>query len=148
FWAPFAVQLSGAQLHTSTLALIDPHGYIRTYYQGVPDLGGSLPPSLRSQLGPGGLDEVGTHGDGWGASQVLDALRVIGGTEPLRTAGGGQAPEFELPGLNGGRVRLSDFRGSPLVISFWASWCTPCRRDLPLLEQTLRRQPGVGLLLV
>src|SRR5438309_9305661 len=54
FWAPFTVQLSGAQLHSSTLALIDPHGYIRTYYQGVPDVGGTLPQVLEAQLGPGG----------------------------------------------------------------------------------------------
>jgi cytochrome oxidase Cu insertion factor (SCO1/SenC/PrrC family)/thiol-disulfide isomerase/thioredoxin len=148
FWAPFTVELSGAQLHTSTLALIDRHGYVRTYYQGVPDAGNGLPSVLESQLGPLGLTESRTHGDGWGADQVLDSLRVIGATDELATVGSGLAPDFELPGLGGGQVRLSDFRGRPLVVGFWASWCVPCRRDLPLLEQTLRRHPGVGLLLV
>jgi cytochrome oxidase Cu insertion factor (SCO1/SenC/PrrC family)/thiol-disulfide isomerase/thioredoxin len=148
FWAPFTVQLSGAQLHTSTLALIDRHGYIRTYYQGVPDVGNALPPALESQLGPLGLTEARTHGDGWGANQVLDSLHVIGATDQLPTVGGSPAPDFELHGLGGGQVRLSDFRGRPLVIGFWASWCAPCRRDLPLIEQTLRQHPGVRLLLV
>jgi len=148
FWAPFTVQLSGAQLHSSTLALIDSHGYIRTYYQGVPDVGGPLPASLESQLSQLGLDELHGHGDGWGASQVLDTLRVIGATEQMRTVGGGQAPGFELAGLGGGRVGLPGFHGQPLVINFWASWCAPCRRELPLLQETLSRHPGVGLLLV
>jgi thiol-disulfide isomerase/thioredoxin len=95
-----------------------------------------------------GLDELRAHGDGWGASQVLDSLRVIGATGQLDTAGGGRAPAFELAGLGGGRVRLSDFHGQPIVISFWASWCAPCQRELPLLQQTLSRRPEVGLLLV
>ena len=42
-----------------------------------------------------------------------------------------QAPEFELLDLNGNQVHLSDFRGKAIVLNFWASWCAPCRRELP-----------------
>ncbi len=49
---------------------------------------------------------------------------------------GDPAPDFELTTLDGDTVRLSDFRGTPVVLNFWASWCTPCRAEFPLLRET------------
>jgi cytochrome c biogenesis protein CcmG/thiol:disulfide interchange protein DsbE len=46
---------------------------------------------------------------------------------------GKAAPPFELEALDGRRIASRDFRGRPLVINFWASWCTECRREHPLL---------------
>lgn len=46
---------------------------------------------------------------------------------------GRPAPAFELEALDGRRVALRDLRGRPLVINFWASWCTECRKEHPLL---------------
>ncbi len=43
------------------------------------------------------------------------------------------APPFDLQTLDGGRVSLTDLRGSPVVLNFWASWCIPCREEAPLL---------------
>lgn len=43
------------------------------------------------------------------------------------------APDFTLPTLDGGEITLSDLRGSPVLINFWASWCPPCRLEMPEL---------------
>jgi len=45
-----------------------------------------------------------------------------------------QLPEFSLAALDGKLTSISDWRGKSLVINFWATWCAPCRREIPLLE--------------
>ncbi|HEY9558424.1 MAG TPA: TlpA disulfide reductase family protein [Acidimicrobiales bacterium] len=59
-------------------------------------------------------------------------------------AGEREAPSFALPGLvdEGDVVRLSDHRGSPVVLNFWASWCAPCRREMPALAQVSAELDG------
>jgi len=52
------------------------------------------------------------------------------------------APDFTLPGLDGGIVTLSSYRGKPVVLNFWASWCNPCRGEFPLLRKTLAAHHG------
>jgi cytochrome c biogenesis protein CcmG/thiol:disulfide interchange protein DsbE len=45
------------------------------------------------------------------------------------------APEIVLPTLDGGKFVLSEQRGKPVVLNFWATWCQPCQRELPALQQ-------------
>lgn len=61
---------------------------------------------------------------------------------------GSAAPDFRLLDLDG-RVRtLAEFRGAPLLLNFWASWCPPCQAELPLLQRLSDDVPELRLLLV
>jgi peroxiredoxin len=57
---------------------------------------------------------------------------------------GSQAPDFELSRAAGGSVRLSDFRGQVVLLNFWATWCLPCRSEMPLIQQTYDNLGGQG----
>ena len=48
---------------------------------------------------------------------------------------GEEAPDFELETIEGETIRLSDLRGSKVLLNFWASWCGPCRKEMPEMQQ-------------
>jgi thiol-disulfide isomerase/thioredoxin len=55
------------------------------------------------------------------------------------------APDLALKGLDGQLVRLSELRGKPVVVNFWATWCPPCKQEMPDLEKTYQKYRGEGL---
>jgi cytochrome c biogenesis protein CcmG, thiol:disulfide interchange protein DsbE len=55
---------------------------------------------------------------------------------------GDPAPDFTLATLDGGTVQLSELRGTPVVLNFWASWCVPCREEFPVLRAADRDAHG------
>lgn len=66
-------------------------------------------------------------------------------------AKGKAAPEIDLPTLAGGRVKLSALRGHPVVVSFWGTWCPPCRVEFPALvaaHRKYRESAGLEVLAV
>lgn len=62
---------------------------------------------------------------------------------------GGVAPAISGPDLGGTTVSLAQYKGHPVVVNFWASWCTPCREEFPLLRDKLAELgPTDGLVIL
>ncbi|MBI4319502.1 MAG: TlpA family protein disulfide reductase [Chloroflexi bacterium] len=61
---------------------------------------------------------------------------------------GKTAPDFTLLDLDGQPVTLSDLQGKPVLINFWASWCPPCRYEMPELEAVYRERRDKGLVIL
>lgn len=59
---------------------------------------------------------------------------------------GDAAPDFTLLDGSGTLVRLSDFRGEPVLLNFWATWCPPCADELPLFQEVADETPVTVLL--
>ncbi len=56
----------------------------------------------------------------------------------------GVAPDFALKSASGENLRLSEHRGEVVMINFWASWCGPCREEMPLLEELYHQYQPMG----
>ncbi len=57
---------------------------------------------------------------------------------------GQMAPDFVLKSSSGENLRLSEYRGDVVMINFWATWCGPCRQEMPLLDELYARYQRVG----
>lgn len=66
--------------------------------------------------------------------------------EPLTV--GKTAPDFQLPDLNDNEVRLSDYRGKVVFLNFWATWCKPCREEMPSMEVLYKNFEKDGLVIL
>ena len=57
---------------------------------------------------------------------------------------GQTAPDFALKSSTGENMRLSEYRGDVVMVNFWATWCGPCRQEMPLLDELYQRYSRVG----
>lgn len=81
--------------------------------------------------------------------QLRDSLldRLPGLPEAAPTQGS-PAPDFTLETPDGETVSLSDYHGQPVVLNFWATWCAPCREEMPLLQETYEAHQEDGLVVI
>jgi len=84
---------------------------------------------------------------------MLVALFVLASAIPVGAqqngaAVGQEAPAFELERLDGGQVDLASYRGRPVIVNFWATWCAPCRDEMPALMDAWRDHAGKGLVIL
>jgi cytochrome c biogenesis protein CcmG/thiol:disulfide interchange protein DsbE len=63
---------------------------------------------------------------------------------------GKAAPDFTLPTLNGktAQLHLADFKGKPIILNFWGSWCEPCQQEAPFLQQTWTHIQSQGAVII
>ncbi|HEX8947839.1 MAG TPA: TlpA disulfide reductase family protein [Dissulfurispiraceae bacterium] len=59
-----------------------------------------------------------------------------------------KAPDFTLKDVNGKSVSLSSFRGKVVILNFWATWCPPCREEIPSLDELYKRLRNKGLVVL
>jgi peroxiredoxin len=88
-------------------------------------------------------------------AQVAEGLGVVELAAALNTTGappssdvGRTPPDFVLETPDGGRLRFSDLRGKPVLVNFWASWCTPCRQEMPEIVRAYDWSRDQGLVVV
>ena len=76
---------------------------------------------------------------------VADAVKELDLVQPTRPK---HAEDFALPLADGTRFRLADQRGKVVLVNFWATWCPPCREEMPAMERLWQRQKEHGFVLV
>ena len=79
-------------------------------------------------------------------TSLLGAILVIFTASTLAASSleGQVAPDFVLKSATGENLRLSEYRGDVILINFWATWCGPCRQEMPILDDLYGRYQRVG----
>lgn len=113
-------------MHTSAIYLLDRQGHERVLLTGDPD-----------------------------ERTLVRDLQILAGLPVTSAAGAAPAPEvqhpapaFTLADLAGNRIALPSFRGKVVLVNFWATWCTPCRTEMPMLARWYQRSRGRGLVIL
>jgi len=81
-------------------------------------------------------------------SLLLCTMCLSSAAQAGNVGAGAPAPDFVLAARDGGKVRLADLKGDVVMINFWASWCGPCRQEMPLLSQLHAKYEPLGFTLL
>ena len=83
-----------------------------------------------------------------GADAASNAVASLGSPAPDADLRGKAAPAFTLVDLSGKKVSLADFKGKPVVIDFWATYCAPCKLEMPWFEEFTAKYKDQGLVVL
>ncbi|HZU06784.1 MAG TPA: TlpA disulfide reductase family protein [Chloroflexota bacterium] len=83
-----------------------------------------------------------------GGLLALLAIAVACGQPAAAARLGSPAPDFALQNVDGTTVRLSELRGKPVVVNFWATWCAPCREEMPAMQEVYEQYRDRGLVIL
>jgi len=79
---------------------------------------------------------------------LLASVLLVSGCSSPSAQVGERAPDFQLSNLEGQPISLSDFRGNPILLNFWATWCGPCRQEMPLIQGIFEEQTNENLVIL
>lgn len=81
---------------------------------------------------------------------TASAMAAEAGTQLSQLPDTPVAPAFELTGADDEVYRLADFKGKPLIVNFWATWCPPCRAEMPSMQRAWEQieAEGIGLIAI
>jgi peroxiredoxin len=82
------------------------------------------------------------------AGKYLDRRRHHGQAGLIGNVQGAKAPDFELASLDGHKVKLSDYRGKAVLLNFWATWCPPCKIEMPWFVELQKQYAKDGLVVI
>ncbi|MFQ5879659.1 MAG: TlpA family protein disulfide reductase [Dehalococcoidia bacterium] len=106
-------------------------------------------------LGTRGGETVTIEEGGESRTVVIEPTRLLDTLPPPGVAVTSVGPEegklaqdFEFSDMEGNRLKLSDFRGRPVFLNFWASWCGPCRQEMPDIQELQNRHQDEGLVIL
>jgi thiol-disulfide isomerase/thioredoxin len=145
------VTLSDGQVEMDVLIATGEQPWIRAIYPDAASLAAQpgTPAEIDLELLYSNWEVVESFPEGFFALDLPeDAVDVMAAAQDEGPQGmvGEPAPAFELPLLDGGRVSLAEHAGSDVVVlDFWATWCGPCRKGLPVLHEVTRDYAGQGV---
>ena len=79
---------------------------------------------------------------------ILTTVLLVAGCSAQAPRVGELAPDFQFQDVDGQFAFLSDLRGNPVLINFWASWCGPCRYEMPFIQEVYEEWSGQGLVVL
>ena len=83
-----------------------------------------------------------------GAEWIISSITPTGERPPPRRPVVFQAPDFTLPALSGDSIRLAAWRGKVILLNFWATWCIPCRTEMPTFEALYQQYKDAGFVVL